>query len=463
MKLTLSEIEEQLRGGHEIPSAEKTEVKAIRTDSRLVKTGDVFFCLEGDNFDGHNFALSALENGASAVVVSRFMPELEDKPAIMVKNTIQALGRLAAYWRLKSRAKMIAVTGSAGKTTVKEMIAHVLSTKYSVHKNFMNLNNQIGLPMSMLSATGEEDFWVMELGISHRGDMDELGTVALPDMAVIHNIGPAHLEGLGCMENVATEKAALFRYLRQDGQALCCKDHLLLLNAARNLVSNPVLFSSQDDSEDYFCSLLESLPDGRGRFLIKVKEKSAETILPSCGEHFSENTAAVICAASNLGFSIDEIAEALKTVELPKQRFSCQTKGNWTLIDDTYNANPLSMKRAIETARSIAENRPFVLVLGDMLELGEEASHAHAELGKEIAKAAPEATFFFGRHYDDVASTTNGSTLVPVNTPAEFITGIKELGLCDAVILFKGSRSCHMEDYHAALNNELNKEIEGAA
>jgi UDP-N-acetylmuramoyl-tripeptide--D-alanyl-D-alanine ligase len=462
LKLTLSEIEEQLRGGHEIPSAETTEVTQIRIDSRLVKKGDVFFCLEGENFDGHNFALSALESGASAVVVSKFMPELEDKPAIMVKNTVHALGLLAAYWRSRSKAEVIAVTGSAGKTTVKEMLSQVLSEKYSVHKNFMNMNNQIGLPCSMLEASGEEDFWVVELGISHPGDMAELGSVAQPDIAVVHNIGPAHIEGLGSLENIAREKASIFKYLQPNGEALCCKDYELLLNAAKEIVPEPVTFSSQDSSADYYCTLLEVLPDGRGKFLLNIKGESAEITLPGCGSHLAEDAAAVACAVSKAGFSPAETFKALETVTLPRQRFCCSNKGRWTLIDDTYNANPLSMKKAIETARTMADSRPFVLVLGDMLELGGDAVRAHVDLGKQIAQAAPEATFFFGRHYDDVASTTNGSTLVPVNTPSEFITGIRELGLCDAVVLFKGSRSCHMEEYHAALSNELNKETSGA-
>lgn len=462
MKLTLSEIEEQLRGGHEIPSAENTEVQSIRTDSRLVKKGDLFFCLEGNNLDGHNFALSALKSGACAVVVSQLRPELEGKPAIMVKDTVQALGKLATYWRLRSQAKVIAVTGSAGKTTVKEMLAHVLSTKYSVHKNFMNMNNQIGLPISMLEADGNEDFWVIELGISNPGDMDELGHIAMPDMAVIHNIGPAHIEGLGSIENIAKAKASLFKYLRPGGRALCSKDYPLLLDAAKEIVSRPIVFSAKDNTAPFHCKLTEALPDGTGKFLLTAEGETAEILLPTCGSHFAENSAAVACAASQLGFTVQETAEALNNVELPRQRFCCQKKGLWTLIDDTYNANPLSMKKAIETANQIAGDRPLVLVLGDMLELGDEAARAHTELGKNIAKAAPEATFFYGRHYEDVAASTNGSTLVPVNNPAEFITGIKELGLCDAVVLFKGSRSCHMEEYHAALVNELNNENAGA-
>jgi len=460
LKLTLCELEEQLMGSSDIPCAVDTEITAVRIDSRLVRKGDVFFCIEGENFDGHNFAEAALEAGAVAVVVSQFLPEMADKPAIMVRDTVQALGKLAAYWRLKSNVRMIAVTGSAGKTTVKEMLAHVLAGSHTVHKNFMNLNNQLGLPLSMLEATGDETYWVMELGISLPGDMAELGPVAMPDMAIVHNIGPAHLEGLGSMENVAANKAALFKYLRPQGKALCCKDHELLWNAASE-ITDPVPFSSKDENAPYYSTLLSTMPDGRGKFIIKAGDKTAEVILPTCGSHFAENAAAVTCAAHMLGLELTEIAERLATVELPKQRFHCHTYGEWTLIDDSYNANPLSMNKAIDTAKAIAGKRPLVLVLGDMLELGEEAGCAHCDLGSKIASIEPDATFYFGKHYDEVASKTNGSTLVPVNKPEEFLNGIHELGLSDAVVLFKGSRSCRMENYFHALNNEINGETGG--
>ncbi|WP_432737955.1 UDP-N-acetylmuramoyl-tripeptide--D-alanyl-D-alanine ligase [Maridesulfovibrio sp. FT414] len=460
MKLTLSELEEQLLGGSDIPGAEGIEISGVRIDSRLVKKNDVFFCIEGENYDGHNFAAAALDAGAAAVVVSQYRPELEGRPVILVRNTVQALGRLAAYWRLKSKARMIAVTGSAGKTTVKEMLAHVLSGSHTVHKNFMNLNNQIGLPMSMLEATGEETYWVMELGISLPGDMAELGPVAMPDMAIVHNIGPAHLEGLGSLSNVARFKASIFEYLRPEGKALCCMDHTLLWEEACS-ITDPVPFSSQDQSAPYYSTLMRTLPDGSGEFMIKAGDKRTKVVLPTCGSHFAENAAAVTCAAHQLGMELDEIAARLSTVELPRQRFHCHTYGEWTLIDDSYNANPLSMHRAIDTAKNIAGERPLVLVLGDMLELGEEAGCAHCDLGTKIAEIKPDATFYHGRHYAEVASNTNGSTLVPVNNPSEFLNGIHELGLSDAVVLFKGSRSCRMEEYFQALNTEVSGETGG--
>lgn len=184
--------------------------------------------------------------------------------------------------------------------------------------------------------------------------------------------------------------------------------------------------------------------------------------LPTCGSHFAENAAAVTCAAHILGMEITEIAERLASVELPRQRFHCHACGEWTLIDDSYNANPLSMHKAIDTAKRIAGERPLVLVLGDMLELGEEAGCAHCDLGSKIASIKPEATFYYGAHYSEVASSTNGSTLVPVNKPSEFLNGIHELGLSDAVVLFKGSRSCRMEEYFHALNNKINGETGGS-
>ncbi|WP_027723198.1 UDP-N-acetylmuramoyl-tripeptide--D-alanyl-D-alanine ligase [Maridesulfovibrio zosterae] len=460
MKLTLCELEEQLKGSSDIPCAADTEITAVRIDSRLVSKGDVFFCIEGENYDGHNFAEAALEAGAAAVVVSQFRPELDGKSVIMVRDTVQALGRLAAYWRMKSNIRMIAVTGSAGKTTVKEMLAHVLEGSHSVHKNFLNMNNQLGLPLSMLEATGEEAYWVMELGISLPGDMAELGPIAMPDMAIVHNIGPAHLEGLGSLENVARYKASLFKYLRPQGLGLCCKDHDLLWNAASEII-NPVAFSSQDENAPYYSTLLETLPDGRGKFIIKAEAETAEVILPTCGSHFAENTAAVTCAAHMLGMKLTDIADRLATVELPRQRFHCHTYGEWTLIDDSYNANPLSMSKAIDTAKNIASERQLILVLGDMLELGEKAGSAHCELGTKIASIKPDATFYCGKHYAEVALNTNGSTLVPVNNPTEFLNGIHELGISNAVVLFKGSRSCRMENFFHALNNQINGETGG--
>lgn len=460
MKLTLSELEEQLLGGSDIPGAEELEIANVRIDSRLVNRNDVFFCIEGDNFDGHNFAEAALDAGAAAVVVSQFRPDLDGRPVIFVPDTVKALGRIAAYWRLKSKARMIAVTGSAGKTTVKEMLAHVLAGSHKVHKNFMNLNNQIGLPMSMLEASGEETYWVMELGISLPGDMAELGPIALPDMAIVHNIGPAHLEGLGSLENVARFKASIFEYLRPEGKAVCCSDHDLLWKKASE-ICDPVAFSSADPETEYFSSLVRTLPDGSGEFIIKAGEEQTRVVLPTCGSHFAENAAAVTCAAHQLGMELDEIAERLATIKLPRQRFHCHTHGEWTLIDDSYNANPLSMNRAIDTAREIAGERPLILVLGDMLELGDEAVCAHCDLGSKIAEIKPDATFYHGKHYSEVASKTNGSTLVPVKCPSEFINGIHELGLNNAVVLFKGSRSCRMEDYFQALNNEVGGETGG--
>ncbi|CCO22497.1 UDP-N-acetylmuramoyl-tripeptide--D-alanyl-D-alanine ligase [Maridesulfovibrio hydrothermalis] len=460
MKLTLCELEEQLMGSSDIPCAVDTAIASVRIDSRLVSKGDVFFCIEGNNFDGHNFAQAALDAGAVAVVVSQFLPELDGKPVIMVRDTVQALGKLAAYWRQKSNARMIAVTGSAGKTTVKEMLAHVLAGSHTVHKNFMNLNNQLGLPLSMLEASGEETYWVMELGISLPGDMAELGVIAMPDMAIVHNIGPAHLEGLGDMEKVAAAKASIFKYLHPQGKAMCCKDYELLWNAASG-ITDPIGFSSQDENAPYYSTLLETLPDGSGKFLIKAGDETIEVILPTCGSHFAENAAAVTGAAHTLGMELTEIAERLATVKLPRQRFHCHTHGKWTLIDDSYNANPLSMNKAIETAKDIAGERPLILVLGDMLELGDEAGCAHCDLGDKIADIKPAATFYHGRHYSEVASKTNGSTLVPVNKPDEFLNGIHELGLSDAVVLFKGSRSCRMEKYFHALNSKINGETGG--
>lgn len=241
MNLTLADVARCLSGMAE-EGYEKTVINSVQTDSRTVDKGDLFVCIDGDNFDGHEFAAKAIKAGAVAVVVSRIIDAV-DVPTIMVRNTTEALGKLAACWRDMCGAQLIAVTGTAGKTTVKEMLAAVASQKFNVAKNYRNFNNQIGLPISMLKATVEQDLWIMELGISRQGDMEELAPIASPDIAVITNIGPGHLEGLGNEAGVAQAKTAMLKYLRQSGSAIISRDYPLLWDAAREIVDAPIGFS----------------------------------------------------------------------------------------------------------------------------------------------------------------------------------------------------------------------------
>ncbi len=432
-------------------------IKSVQTDSRTVETGDLFFCIQGENFDGHEFAEQAAKKGAAAIITSQMIQV--DVPTIMVRNTTEALGRVAACWRDMCGAKLIAVTGTAGKTTVKEMLYTVLSQKFTTAKNYRNFNNQIGLPMSMLKASCEQELWIMELGISQQGDMEELAPIACPDIAVITNVGPGHLEGLGDVAGVAHAKTTLLKYLRQGGSAIIGRDYPLLWDAARELVDAPIGFSAKDISDtSSIASFLGASEnrEGWGRFRLQSPGGDGEIEAPFCGEHYAENLACVAAVAHELGMSREDVITGVQSLAADSQRFCCKLSGDALVIDDTYNANPLSMARSVETAAQMAGDRPLVLVLGDMRELGAEAVLRHEELGQLVKDIAPAAFFYKGDHCGDVICGLGDDAKVNgVTNPDDFMKAWRDMGLAGAVVLVKGSRSLKMEEYANALCKEL--------
>ncbi len=471
MRYTVGEAAACLTGS-QLHGPEGTRgIGAVRTDSRTLEPGDLFVCLVGERHDGHDFAAQAARLGAAAVVVSRTPSGLSGDlgcPLIQVPDTLAGLGRLGRCWRdrfARTGGKVVAVTGTAGKTTVKELIAqaleNILAAKHGkktqrVAKNHKNFNNQVGLPLSILAATGTEDAWVMEVGISKPHDMDELGVVVAPDVALVLNVGPAHLEGLGSLAGVAQAKASLLRHVDESGTALCSMDYPELWTTARAQRPDVVGFSARDESARYFARFVEALEDGRGRFELSVAGERVQAILPACGSHFAENAAAVAAVCHTLGHSAADIAAGLDGCVLPEQRFCCSMRGGWCVVDDTYNANPLSMARSIEAARLMAGDKPLVLVLGEMRELGTGAAQAHEELGALLPTVAPEAVFFKGDHADDVArGAGKGLAVRRVQDPAEVLAQLPALNAGHGVVLVKGSRSLRMELFAQAILCEL--------
>lgn len=449
MNLTLADVERCL-GGMAEEGHTQIVIASVKTDSRTVEKGDLFFCVSGENFDGHEFAAQAVKQGAVAIVASRMLDDV-DAPVIMVRDAVDALGRLAACWRDMCGAKLIAVTGTAGKTTVKEMLYAVASQKFNTAKNYRNFNNQIGLPLSMLKATVEQDLWIMELGISQRGDMEELAPIASPDIAVITNVGPGHLEGLGNEAGVAHAKSTLLRYLRQLGSAIISMDYPLLWDAARELVDAPIGFSTNNDSHTSFvASFLGAGASNLGRFRLRTPEGEEEFEAPFCGEHYAENLACVAAVAHALGMSRADVISGVQSLEPDTQRFCCKPNGDLMVIDDTYNANPLSMERSIETAANMADGKPLALVLGDMRELGDEAVMRHEELGRTIKDISPAVVFYKGNHFEDVAREY-GKKMHKVDTQEDFAHAWQSFGAADGVVLVKGSRSLKMELFVSAL------------
>jgi UDP-N-acetylmuramoyl-tripeptide--D-alanyl-D-alanine ligase len=275
---------------------------------------------------------------------------------------------------------VVAITGSAGKTTVKELLAHVLKGAGAVARNPMNLNNQIGLPLSMLAATGEEKYWVMEAGISLPGDMAELAEILHPDIALVLNVGPAHLSGLGD-RGVPYYKAQLLRFLSEGGLGIVSGDYPELVSEARQHCSHLILFTARGRDAPYSGEYLGQDQNGMGRYQLRFEGKSFQVTAPLLGAVGTENVTAVSAVARILGLNEDLIAQGLVTAELPAHRFTRSRVGRWLLVDDSYNSNPLSCASTLKVSSELAAGLPLVLVMGEMGELGNEAEDLHRDLG----------------------------------------------------------------------------------
>ncbi|WP_456324974.1 UDP-N-acetylmuramoyl-tripeptide--D-alanyl-D-alanine ligase [Desulfonauticus submarinus] len=416
-------------------------VKSIKTDSRTVEPGDVFICLCGDRFDGHTFAKEAEKKGAIALVVHRPLDFIPSIPVLLVNDTVKALGDIAYFLRKTTKAKVVAITGSCGKTTTKEIAYAVLSQKFKVGKNLGNWNNQIGVPLSIFQFQGEEDIWLLEVGINNKRDMDELGSILRPDIALILNSGPCHLQGLKDEETVAENKSKLLKYVNIDGVAIINGDNKALKEATSKYNINKIFFSKGEDIDIKFVGLV----DRKGKFLIKYNNKEGTIILPFWGNHFEENLRAVLYLSFYFKLDFKDILTGLESLNLPNQRFKVVEIDKYIIIDDTYNANPMSMRASLLATKELAKNRSFAVVLGDMAELGEREEVEHHKLGLFLKTIKPDVVFYKGKCAKLVQDTYGRENFFIVNDEDEFISFYKNSKFKDGVILFKASRSIGLE------------------
>lgn len=424
-------------------------VTGVTADSRQVRPGDLFVAIPGSRVDGHDFAAAAVAAGAVAVLASRPVPV--PVPVLVVPQPVQALGAVARLWRDWTRAKVVAVTGSAGKTTAKEALALTLACAGRVGKNPGNFNNQLGLPLSVLALDGDEDFWVLELGISRPGDMDELGAIAAPDVALITNAGLAHAEALGGVAGVARHKAQLLAWLRPGGIGvwnMACPE---LHAACQEAGCRGVTFAGRPEVPAMVRVLAQQPEDGGLAYHLATPDGDAWVRTAAAVP--AEGVAAVAAVAWAVGLPLTAVAKGFLALAPQPGRFVPRAVGPWLVIDDTYNANPLSMHAALAEARRLAGGRPLVLVLGEMRELGEHAAAAHRQLG-ELARGAA-LVVFRGAHAAQVAAGLGQGRFVAAEDPAEAWKAFTRLGLTDAVLLFKGSRGSRMEEFLAYFEERL--------
>ena len=429
------------------------DITSVAIDSRRCTQGTLFVCLPGQRVDGHDFASSAVAQGASAVLASHNPFDGEPPvPVLLVPDPAKALRQLAADRRDRYAhlgGTVIGLTGTAGKTTTKEILSTVLSIAGTVSRTSGNFNNSLGLPLSLLNADPAASWWVMELGISHPGDMDELGSLLQPDVGLVLNAGAGHAEGLGD-RGVAWHKASLFRYLREDGTAIVSADYPDLLREATALRHNLVLFSCAGQNVPYQATYLGT-DAGRGIYRIRLDSGTITVTTLFQGAFAAENLLAAATTAHRLGLSGAAIAEGLETAVPPAQRFVRLTAGNWLVIDDSYNANPLSMDRMLGAASETAAGRALCCVLGAMYELGGIAGEEHRRLGLRLAALNPAALFWTGDYADALQKGLHqGGYTGPffhLTSPDAFCDTLEETIPQGGVVLFKGSRSNHLENY----------------
>ncbi len=371
-------------------------VEGVSIDSRKARDGELFIAIRGDNHDGHDYLAKAAAAGCVAAIVAADRPV---EPALAarfvggllgVADTTVALGELAALHRQRLATQVIAVTGSVGKTTVKRMIDHILKRKLKGFGSPKSFNNNIGVPLTLLAAGANDDYIVCELGTNAPGEIATLTAIARPDLAVITAVGPSHLAGLGSVERIAIEKAAVLGGLSSRGVAVVTADSEELSHAVRAYPVRAIRFGLADDAE---LRLTDVQTDGLAlRFQINNR---LWVELPLPGKHNALNALAAMATAMRLGFSETEAAEALADCEPAEMRMQAECIGPVTLINDAYNANPMSMAAAVAVLAGLAASRR-VFVAGDMLELGEQARDYHVELGRQVARAGIDVLITIG-------------------------------------------------------------------
>jgi len=427
-------------------------VTGVETDSRSVAPGALFIPLLGERFDGHAYIGAALEAGAAGCLTQRERESyLPGKFYIKVDSTHKALRDLAVWYRHRFRIPVVAVTGSVGKTTTKDMIAAVLSEKFTVLKTEGNKNNDIGLPLTLLRLERKHQIAVVELGINHPGEMDFLSGIAQPDVVCITNIGDSHIEAFGCRENTLKAKLEIFDHAMPGCTAILNGDDPLLRGAEAEINSRwtgSILWVGRGEGLDYRAGELES--DWRSQVSCKVTTPGDEchVVIPALGEHMVYPTLMACAVAERFGMTLPEIAAGVRQFAPTKMRMNILERGDGiTILDDGYNANPQSMRAAIEVLDGYTGEHK-IAVLGDMLELGPLADVLHAGVGEFLGRSHVECLVAVGelaKGIYDAAITSHVPQCYYFETKERAMLTLHDLLCPGTTILVKASRGMEFE------------------
>ena len=449
LELNLQEIVKATKGAL-LKEADVKEIKAVSTDTRKIEEGTMFIALKGENFNGNNYVLEAFNKGAKIAIVDEVKCDLnelkEDVALIKVQNTGRALMDLAKFYREKLGLKVVGITGSAGKTSTKDLVAAVLSDKYKVFKTKGNFNNEIGLPLMILELDSTYDVAILEMGMRGLGQIKELAEIASPDLGIITNIGISHIEILKTRENILKAKMEIATFFDKNNTLVVCgNDDFLgsLPSAEYKIVKTGVGENFKIGAKNIALEELSS------KFTVYDGEKEEEFSLDMPGEHNISNLMLGIAIAKELGVSFEEMKRGLKNIEATSMRLELIKKDGFSILNDCYNSSPVAVKSAIDVMKNI-EGKRRIAVLGTMRELGHKSEEAHEEIGKYAKENGIEKVLCFGDFSENIKEGYGEGCTVYENKE-ELIKDLLNI-ICDGdIILVKASRSLKFEEITKAL------------
>ncbi|MFN3560791.1 MAG: UDP-N-acetylmuramoyl-tripeptide--D-alanyl-D-alanine ligase [Chloroherpetonaceae bacterium] len=446
--------------------ATREEVK-VTTDSRTVQSGEIFVALKGETHDGHEFVKSALEKGATLCIVDKQWREVNREVKgnfLVVSDTLFALQELARIYRRKFLIPIVAIGGNSGKTTTKEMTAHVLRSTFKTHATQGNFNNHIGVPLTLFGLRSETEIAVIEMGMNHAGEMTRLCQIAEPTHALITNIGKAHIEFFDKIDAVAEAEGELFDWIAMHGgTAFVNADDEWVLKQSEGIMQR--LFYGTTKQEqialDVFAEFLESDALGCPKFLVSTGETSEEISLKISGRHNVQNALVAVAVGLNFGVSLSRIKEALESFEINPalKRMSVCIESDVVLMNDTYNANPESMRAGLNALKEVKNKGKKIAVLGDMLELGALSKKEHEELGKFIATLNLDMLFGYGNEMKKTIEAASAGMKKHFDDKADLAKLLVESISAGDAILFKGSRGMKMETVFEEIKTHLQKRL----
>lgn len=449
LELNLQEIVKATKGAL-LKEADVKEIKAVSTDTRKIEEGTMFIALKGENFNGNNYVLDAFNKGAKIAIVDEVKCDLnelkEDVALIKVQNTGRALMDLAKFYREKLGLKVVGITGSAGKTSTKDLVAAVLSDKYKVFKTKGNFNNEIGLPLMILELDSTYDVAILEMGMRGLGQIKELVEIASPDLGIITNIGISHIEILKTRENILKAKMEIATFFDKNNTLVVCgNDDFLgaLPEAQYKIVKTGVGENFEIGAKNIALEELSS------KFTVYAGEKEEEFSLDMPGEHNISNLMLGIAIAKELGVSFEEMKRGLKNIEATSMRLELIKKDGFSILNDCYNSSPVAVKSAIDVMKNI-EGKRRIAVLGTMRELGHKSEEAHMEIGKYAKENGIEKVLCFGDFSENIKEGYGEGCTVYENKE-ELIKDLLNI-ICEGdIILVKASRSLKFEEITKAL------------